>query len=31
MYPMRQANHDQLKLANFNWSPQKRPLSIADL
>lgn len=31
MYPMLQANHEQLKLSGFNWSLKKRPLSIADL
>ncbi len=31
MFPMQQAKHEELKLPGFNWSPQKRPLSIADL
>ena len=31
MFPMGQANHEELKLPGFNWSPKKRPLSIADL
>ncbi len=31
MFPMQQAKHEALKLPGFNWSPKKRPLSIADL
>lgn len=30
-YPMRQVNHDELKLKNFNWQSNRRPKSKFDI
>lgn len=31
LFPMKQANHEQLKIQGFNWQIEKRPNSVEDL
>ncbi len=31
MYPMKKADHEELKMTGFNWISEIRPMSLADL